>query len=288
MGVSMFERFTEKARRVVFFARYEASQYGSHSIETEHMLLGLLREDSGLRMRLLSQPGAIESIRKELESKITRRERIATLVEVPISSECKQALNLAVEEAEQLGRAHVGTEHLILGLLHVEKCVAATILAAHKITLAGFRDFLANAGSGEPAVARSVAARGDLEKATKLAQYFIEGLRTGLADDAREFFALNAQYIDECGKRWSGARELHSRLAELFAPFAARNVKCKIVDTMRIGEEMCVASLLCEDVPFAGKTPKGMYWMTIAMGWECWPTGEWAIYSVQVTPVTRM
>jgi hypothetical protein len=284
----MFERFTEKARRVVFFARYEASQYGSHSIETEHMLLGLLREDSGLRMRLLSQPGAIESIRKELDSKIPRRERIATLVEVPISSECKQALNLAVEEAEQLGRAHVGTEHLILGLLHVEKCVAATILAAHKITLAGFRDFLANAGSGEPAVARSVAARGDLEKATKLAQYFLEALRTGLADDAREFFALNAQYIDGCGKRWSGARELHSRLAELFAPFAARNVKCKIVDTMRIGEEMCVASLLCEDVPFAEKTPKGMYWMTIAMGWECWPTGEWAIYSVQVTPVTRV
>lgn len=76
----MFERYTEKARRVIFFARYEASQYGSESIETEHILLGLLREDSSLRMRLLSQPHAAESIRKQIESKITRHERIATSV----------------------------------------------------------------------------------------------------------------------------------------------------------------------------------------------------------------
>jgi Clp amino terminal domain, pathogenicity island component len=283
----MFERFTEKARRVVFFARYEASQYGSHSIETEHMLLGLLREDNGLRMRLLGRPGTIESIRKEIESRITRGERISTSVEVPISGECKQVLNLACEEAERMGHKHVGTEHIILGLLRVEQSTAATILAAHKITLAGFRDFLANTGSGELTAGRSVVARGDFEMATRLLQNFLEALRAGLTEDSREFFAPNAQYIDECGKRWSGEKELHSRLTELFAPFAARNGKCKIVDTMRVGEEMCVASLLCEDVPFAEKPPKGMCWMTIAMGWESWPTGECAIYSVQVTPVTR-
>jgi Clp amino terminal domain, pathogenicity island component len=284
----MFERFTEKARRVIFFARYEASQHGSQGIETEHLLLGLLREDNGLRMRLLGRPGSIESIRKEIESRITRGERISTSVEVPISSECKQALNFAAEEAERLAQQYVGTEHIILGLLRVEKSMAATILTAHKITLGGFRDFLANAGAEKPATAGSVAARSDLEKTTLLLQNFLEALRAGLTEDSREFFMPDAQYIDGCGKRWAGEQELHSRLAELFAPFAARNVKCKIVETMRVGEEICVASLLCEDVPFAEKPPKGLCWMIIALGWECRPTGQWAIYSIQVTPVTRV
>ena len=99
----MFERYTEKARRVIFFARYEASQYGSPYIETEHLLLGLMREDKALANRFLRSHGAIESIRKEIEARITIRERISTSVEVPLSQECKRILNFAAEEAERLG-----------------------------------------------------------------------------------------------------------------------------------------------------------------------------------------
>ncbi len=99
----VFERYTEKARRVIFFARYEASQYGSPYIETEHLLLGLMREDKALANRFLRQQGSIESIRKEIEARITIRERISTSVEVPLSAECKRILNSAAEEAERLG-----------------------------------------------------------------------------------------------------------------------------------------------------------------------------------------
>ena len=99
----MFERYTEKARRVIFFARYEASQYGSPYIETEHLLLGLMREDKALANRFLRTHGSIESIRKEIESRITIRERISTSVEVPLSQESKRILNYATEEAERLG-----------------------------------------------------------------------------------------------------------------------------------------------------------------------------------------
>jgi len=111
---NVFERYTEKARRVIFFARYEASQYGSPYIETEHLLLGLMREDKALANRFLRQQGSIESIRKEIEARITIRERISTSVEVPLSAECKRILNMAAEEAERLGHKHVGTEHLLL------------------------------------------------------------------------------------------------------------------------------------------------------------------------------
>ena len=109
MGEPVFERYTEKARRVIFFARYEASQYGSPYIETEHLLLGLLREDKALANKFLRSSGSIESIRKEIEARITVRERISTSVEVPLSQECKRILNFASEEAERLGHKHVGT-----------------------------------------------------------------------------------------------------------------------------------------------------------------------------------
>ena len=118
----MFERYTEKARRVIFFARYEASQYGCPYIETEHLLLGLMREDKALANRFLRSHGSIESIRKEIEQRITIRERISTSVEVPLSQESKRILNFATEEAERLGHKHVGTEHLLLGILREEKC----------------------------------------------------------------------------------------------------------------------------------------------------------------------
>ncbi|HSO73523.1 MAG TPA: Clp protease N-terminal domain-containing protein, partial [Blastocatellia bacterium] len=66
----MFERYTEKARRVIFFARYEASQFGSHAIEAEHILLGLLREDKQLTEKFFTNPrSAVESIRKEIEGR---------------------------------------------------------------------------------------------------------------------------------------------------------------------------------------------------------------------------
>ena len=67
----MFERYTEKARRVIFFARYEASQFGSADIETEHLLLGLLREDKALTNRILRSHASVESIRKQMEGHAT-------------------------------------------------------------------------------------------------------------------------------------------------------------------------------------------------------------------------
>src|SRR5688572_32573417 len=79
---SMFERYTEKARRVIFFARYEASQFGSPYIETEHLLLGLLREDKALANRFLRSHAAVESIRKQIEGHTTVREKVSTSVDL--------------------------------------------------------------------------------------------------------------------------------------------------------------------------------------------------------------
>ncbi len=113
----MFERYTEKARRVIFFARYEASQFGSPYIETEHLLLGLLREDKALTNRFLRSHASVESIRKQIRGHTTTiREKVSTSVDLPLSNECKRVLAYAAEEAERLSHRHIGTEHLLLGL----------------------------------------------------------------------------------------------------------------------------------------------------------------------------
>ena len=138
----MFERYTEKARRVIFFARYEASQFGSPYIETEHLLLGLLREDKALTNRFLRQHSSVDSIRKQIEAHTTIREKVSTSVDLPLSNECKRVLAYASEEAERLSHKHIGTEHLLLGLLREEKCFAAEILAERGLKLAAIREEL--------------------------------------------------------------------------------------------------------------------------------------------------
>ena len=125
----MFERYTERARRVLFFARYEASQLGSVSIETEHLLLGLIREGKGLTSRIFARSHlSLENIRKEIEGRTVFREKVSTSVEIPFSTETKRVLHFANEEADRLLHNYVGTEHLLLGLLREERSVAASIL----------------------------------------------------------------------------------------------------------------------------------------------------------------
>src|SRR5437660_11869949 len=113
----MFERYTEKARRVIFFARYEASQIGSPYIETEHLLLGLLREDKALTNRCLRSHASVDSIRKQIEGQTTIREKVSTSVDLQLSNGCKRVLAYAAEEAERPSHQYIRTEHLLLGLL---------------------------------------------------------------------------------------------------------------------------------------------------------------------------
>jgi ATP-dependent Clp protease ATP-binding subunit ClpC len=139
----MFERYTEKARRVIFFARYEASQFGSAYIETDHLLLGLLREDKALTNRFLHSHASVESIRKQVEGHTIAREKISTSVDLPLTNESKRVLAYAGEEAERLAHKHIGTEHLLLGLLREEKCFAAQILTERGVHLNQLREELA-------------------------------------------------------------------------------------------------------------------------------------------------
>ena len=131
----MFERYTEKARRTIFFARYEASQFGSQYIETEHLLLGLLRENKAVTSRFLRSQDAVESIRSQIGAQTPIREKISVSVDLPLSEGCKRVLAYAAEEAERLDHKHIGAEHLLLGLLREEESLAAKLLRERGIDI---------------------------------------------------------------------------------------------------------------------------------------------------------
>lgn len=130
----MFDRYTESARKAVFFARYEASQLGRGEIEIEHLLLGVLSADPRLALDLLRSQSKISSIRERVEKHRPREKETSTSVDLPLSRECKRALIHAAKECKKLKRPDIGTELLMLGIACEEECFAASSLREEGIT----------------------------------------------------------------------------------------------------------------------------------------------------------
>ena len=136
----MFESYTEKARRTLYFARLEASEFGSSCIESQHLLLGLLREHKAL-VKLFPKPEvALDLVRKNIEEHSTVRERIPTSIDLPISAECQRILVLASEEAEHMGHKYIGTDHLLLGILREQGSYVARLLNENGLFLDSVRE----------------------------------------------------------------------------------------------------------------------------------------------------
>lgn len=129
----MFEKFTEKARRVMFFARYEASQFGSENIQSGHLLLGLMRESEKTSTYLLERMGVqITVLRERLITALTPTESAAggngSSIDIPMQEEVKNILKNAAKESTTLHHKYVGAEHLLLGILTEENCMAYRLL----------------------------------------------------------------------------------------------------------------------------------------------------------------
>ena len=137
----MLERYTENARRAIFFAHYEASQFGSVYIEPEHLLLGVVREDRAFTLRFLASSARSE-IRSKIEEHTAPRERKSSSADLPLSSGTKRVLAFAAEEAETLHHRHVGCEHLFLGLMREQNSFAAELIARFGVRLEQVRDAL--------------------------------------------------------------------------------------------------------------------------------------------------
>jgi ATP-dependent Clp protease ATP-binding subunit ClpC len=125
----MFERFTERARKVVVLAQDEARHFNHNYIGTEHLLLGLLREDEGVAAQALSSLNVtLDEVREQVESIVGYGEE-GTGAQAPFTPRSKKVLELALREALQLGHNYIGTEHILLGLVRESEGVAARVLS---------------------------------------------------------------------------------------------------------------------------------------------------------------
>jgi uncharacterized protein (TIGR02246 family) len=267
----MFERYTEKARRVIFFARYEASQYGSHTIETEHLLLGLFREDHVLARKFLHERGGIQSIRDAIESQITRGERISTSVEVPLSAECKRILSYAAEEAERLGTKHVATEHLLLGLLREDGTLAARLLQERGLALDWLRVEL-NRSSTEPG-------KNTAEEIVSLSQ-FARAWSSGNPSDFARLFAPDGQFVDTQGDLWVGPARITEAAKLIFSKPGWAQTQGEIEDVQFVGSKAIMATLAWESAAKLENPNPGCVRMTVILTQK--PEG-WTIARVQAT-----
>ena len=125
----MWQRFTERARRVVFFAQEEAGRLGESYVSTEHLLLGLVREHDSVAARILDRMGvSLGRIRSEIERSVTRGEgRLGQ--DMQLTPRAKRVIDLAYDEARQLSNNYIGTEHLMLGLIREGEGLAGRVLA---------------------------------------------------------------------------------------------------------------------------------------------------------------
>jgi len=125
----VFERFTERARRVIILAREEAGRFRHDFVGTEHVLLGLIRDGEGIATAVLQRLGLrLETVKAEVERALAGFPKTLTFGEVPFTPQAKRVLELSIEEARQLGHNYIGTEHLLLGLMKEGQSIAAKIL----------------------------------------------------------------------------------------------------------------------------------------------------------------
>lgn len=141
----MFEKFTEKGRKIILYAREEAERRNSEFLDTEHILLAILREEDSIPVAILRKIGIQpENVRYELEKRISSETSLLTYGEIPFSPRAKKVLEYAVEEARLLGHPYIGSEHLFLGLVKEEEGIAGKVLRNLGVNLLGVRQLTIN------------------------------------------------------------------------------------------------------------------------------------------------
>ncbi|HBG92764.1 MAG: ATP-dependent Clp protease ATP-binding subunit ClpC [Nitrospirae bacterium GWF2_44_13] len=140
----MFEKFTERGRKVIIYAREEAEKRQNDYLGTEHLLLALLREEEGISAAIIKKMGiSIEEVRMEVERKLPYGTNVLTFGDIPFTPRAKKVLELAVEEARLIGHSYIGSEHLLLGILREDEGIAgrtlrslgANLLAARQLAI---------------------------------------------------------------------------------------------------------------------------------------------------------
>jgi ATP-dependent Clp protease ATP-binding subunit ClpC len=141
----MFEKFTERGRKIIIYAKEEAEKRQNDYLGTEHLLLAVLKEEDGLPVAILKRMGIMpDEVRLEVERNLPQGTNLMTFGDIPFTPRAKKVLELAVEEARLLGHNYIGSEHIFLGLIREEEGIGGKILRSFGANLLGARQLTIN------------------------------------------------------------------------------------------------------------------------------------------------
>src|SRR5882762_8208061 len=156
-----FDRFNDRAKRVLALAQDEAVRFNHNYIGTEHLLLGLVREGEGVAAQVLNSLGVeLSKVRKAVEFIIGRGDATTAPSEITLSPRTKKVIEFSVDEARKLGHSHVGTEHILLGIVREGQGIASGVLESLGVSLEQVRHWvIATLGQQHPDTASATAAK---------------------------------------------------------------------------------------------------------------------------------
>src|SRR5688500_1161005 len=157
----MFDRFTDRAKKVMNLARQEAQRFNHEYLGTEHILLGLVQEGSGVAANVLKNMAIdLNKIRAEVEKIVKNGPTMVTMGQLPFTPRAKKVLELSLEEASNLGHTYIGTEHLLLGLIRESEGIAAQVLRNLKVKVEDVREEVLELLGAEPSEGGGASAQG--------------------------------------------------------------------------------------------------------------------------------
>src|SRR5437016_6051390 len=176
----MWQRFTERARRVVFFDQEEAGRLGENYASTEHLLLGLVRENDSVAARIIDIMGvSLGRIRTEVESQVTRGNgRLGQ--DMQLTPRAKRVIDLAYEEARTLSNNYIGTEHLLVGLIREREGLAGRVLSKLGVDLEQTRKVVLSLQDNKSKSPEEYARKAGVLCDNSEAHYFLYGDRLSL------------------------------------------------------------------------------------------------------------
>ena len=233
----MFERFTDRARRVVVLALEEARLLNHNYVGTEHLLLGLIHEGQGVAAKALELLGIrLEAVRAQVEEIIGQGQSAPT-GHIPFTPRAKKVLELSLREAQQLGHNYIGTEHILLGLIREGDGVAARVLVKLGADLSRARGQVIGLLSGETGGVEA-GARTRLVRMTVPADLFLLEEQLGQVRREKEH-AIDAEDFDEAAALRDKEQQLLRRVAERVREWTAGvDLEAVVQENQRLHSEV--------------------------------------------------
>lgn len=231
-----FEKYSERARRVILYARYEAGGFGSPQIESEHLLLGLMAEDWELVHGFLGRRGSLQSTREMIKTRILIRQRISTSMAIPFSQECTNILKYAEEEAIQRKESRVDSVHLLLGILRSESCTAARI----------FREPIVDDFATSTETVIQTSAPQEEVDVPRMVTDLIDAFDASDAKHFSLFFDDVGQVIDVQGELWVGRSDIEKMAPSHLFSLTSPESRGQIQEIRFVGRDSAVASIVWE------------------------------------------